>query len=816
MKICKLAIILYLLFLLIPGNFVFASTSDGTVSGYAWSDKIGWINFGATNGNAHITDTVVTGYAWNENTGRILLNPTNSGVLNTKGGQLSGYAWSEGTGWINFGGVIINCDGRFVGHATGDNISDINFNCDNCNIITDWRPSSGCGGSGGGGGGGGGELIHPPPRPPYGVLINNSDKYINNRDVILSLDGGIDAAKMAVSNQPDFYGAVIENYKKTKTWTIENGDGAKTVYVKFYTEYNIASNAVSDTIILDTIPPEIKITSIKDKYAANEEVVIGGTTEPYAEVIVLIGDSYGMFSADEKGEWYITLGKQPEGSYNLEFTPRDLAGNIGKAITASFFVEKSSKPPEPEKKTLIPPFGPILRKLEQAINPLIPDFLKIVEKPLPKPVVMIPKIAQLAFKIRWRLLPEKPIAKFVLAPLPQDIKLLAQKFPRVQKTFTEVGVNKVTDVQKIQNASLSLPGLTETIGLAPVNITAGKLALVKGIPVAQLSAVAKSKIPSNVVFSKAGGGFIDFNVALSINNKGLTEQRIKTVANSLLQLVVKPEGAVKRVRGYIIFKSKKPTSQPSFEVLMNDLAFSSIFSNPDVLMPAALSAVVPVEGAKFEKYEMSDIAPAGATSDINAASVEQRLVLDEFDYVDSGSGVYTATVQAPVVDGEYEIITIVEYEDTNLQSKEIKLITVVDPEGYIYEKNGVKETRILGAIVSIYWLNPDTKQYELWPAKNYQQENPQTTDIRGTYSFLVPDGYYYLKVDAPGYLGYDGKPFQVTEGSGIHINIELKTKFWFLSIVDWKTSLLIIVILLLLYNFYRDKRRERQAAGVKI
>ena len=108
-------------------------------------------------------------------------------------------------------------------------------------------------------------------------------------------------------------------------------------------------------------------------------------------------------------------------------------------------------------------------------------------------------------------------------------------------------------------------------------------------------------------------------------------------------------------------------------------------------------------------------------------------------------------------------------------------------------------------------MNSDTKQYELWPAKNFQQENPQITNVSGTYSFLVPEGYYYLKVDAPGYLSYEGAPFQVKEGSGVHTNVQLKTKYWFLNIVDWKTVLLIIVIFLLLYNFYQDKMRVKIA-----
>jgi len=148
-------------------------------------------------------------------------------------------------------------------------------------------------------------------------------------------------------------------------------------------------------------------------------------------------------------------------------------------------------------------------------------------------------------------------------------------------------------------------------------------------------------------------------------------------------------------------------------------------------------------------------------------------------------------------------------EDPELGKKEIRLTTVIDLEGYVYEKDGDRETRIPGAIVSIFWLNPETKQYELWPAKEYQQENPQITDTTGKYSFLVPEGSYYLKVEAPGYLVYDGKPFQVKEGSGVHVNIELKAKYWWLKIIDWKTALLILIIIFFFYNFYRDKIREK-------
>ena len=138
----------------------------------------------------------------------------------------------------------------------------------------------------------------------------------------------------------------------------------------------------------------------------------------------------------------------------------------------------------------------------------------------------------------------------------------------------------------------------------------------------------------------------------------------------------------------------------------------------------------------------------------------------------------------------------------------MRMITVIDPEGYVFEKNNGKETRIPSAIVSLYYLNNVTKKYELWTASDYSQENPQITDIRGTYSFLVPEGSYYTQVEAPGYNPYQGKAFIVSEGSGIHQNIELKSGRGWLSMFDWKTILLIVVLLLLVYNSVRSRLRQ--------
>lgn len=131
------------------GLFVFIGSAFAenidSVNKYAWSDEIGWINFGCTNCGVSVSDSAITGYAWSENYGWINLNPTTSGISNTTGGNLSGYAWGENIGWINFENVSIDTStGQFSGTATGDIVGTINFSCTStgCPVTTDWRLAS--------------------------------------------------------------------------------------------------------------------------------------------------------------------------------------------------------------------------------------------------------------------------------------------------------------------------------------------------------------------------------------------------------------------------------------------------------------------------------------------------------------------------------------------------------------------------------------------------------------------------------------------------------------------------------------------------
>lgn len=139
----KLNLKLILISALVLPTVSFASTTNGTIiEKYAWGENSGWVNLLTTNGNITITDSAITGYAWDARYGWINMNPTNGGVLNNGEGNLSGHAWSMGAGWIDFDNVSINSSGKFTGTAIGDVYGTLTFNCDNCNVTTDWRPAS--------------------------------------------------------------------------------------------------------------------------------------------------------------------------------------------------------------------------------------------------------------------------------------------------------------------------------------------------------------------------------------------------------------------------------------------------------------------------------------------------------------------------------------------------------------------------------------------------------------------------------------------------------------------------------------------------
>jgi len=68
-------------------------------------------------------------------------------------------------------------------------------------------------------------------------------------------------AKMRFSNNNVTY-SDPEQYNATKSWTLASGDGTKKVYVRLADEAGNWSQAFSDEILLDTVPPSVAINGM--------------------------------------------------------------------------------------------------------------------------------------------------------------------------------------------------------------------------------------------------------------------------------------------------------------------------------------------------------------------------------------------------------------------------------------------------------------------------------------------------------------------------------------------------------------------------
>ncbi len=442
-------------------------------------------------------------------------------------------------------------------------------------------------------------------------------------------------------------------------------------------------------------------------------------------------------------------------------------------------------------------------------NQLSEGFSNLVGFFAPKPanVFSLPPIGvavssstPLAFQGKWNLVPT-PMSNFVFASLPSDFLAVAKKFPQVVGALSKVGITRMNGVEQLQVAKISLPGLAESAGL-PV---------AQNVAVADFSRAELKKVPSNIIFARAGENNLDLNVKLSINNQGTAIQTVNTIQGHPLTLAIKPDHPAERVKGYLIFKTSKVADRGK--------ASSSLEASPRTARASSLLASI--------ANAMPDFAVGFVEAmDIKASSVPVSpettpdLVLSSFDYKDSGNGIWTADVASPLVLGQYELRTEVDYVNKKDKPETVSMVVVVDPEGYVYRKlaDG-SEARITGAKVSIFWLPPSPKasarqgnpSYELWPATKFRQDNPQTTDVTGRYAFLVPPGEYYLTATVSGYGDYKSEIFKVEENKGVFMNIEMKAKFSLPALFNLQNILLAgILIVLVYFAVLFTWRRKRQ------
>lgn len=700
-------------------------------------------------------------YAWGDRMGWLNF-ATTGGNIQITDTTLTGYIWSDNAGWINLApagsGVTNNNEGTLSGSAWSESIGYINFGSVVINSSGKFTGSA------------------------SGTVAGTITFDCTNCDVRTdwrpaSTRGGGSSPSPTPSPSPSSGGGgpsaeSLTPPRQPLVVIINNGrlyTSSPLVSLLLFAGQDVTKMAVSNIPDLSDVSQEAFTTNRLWDLCSRGGVSLGGCAEGPYTVYVKYFTQWGQ-----------------------------------SAIVSSTVIYQRSITPVQATETVPPlvaigPTAPssVSQTLRDILNALIPGFLRPKgEPPSPSPTaIFIPQISQLVFGNVWNLLPVEAIHEFVFAPLPQEIAFFEAKFPSFRKTFQDVGIVRQSDVQKLLHVTLLAPSLGEVVGL----VKPGTFSLPNTVPFALLSEEAKQRLPSDALFVQVIGEKLDLNVNVGLTDTGTLEPYINTIVGAPLHLTVKPEGNPSSVRGYLIFDSRTRGNKKRVSELPKTLGLNMYRSMPQGQL-AAVSEIM-YQNAFGGKVD----APTG-----------NRLALLEFEYTDAdGDGIYTADIVAPVVDGTYEVITRVSYVmGDSIVTKELKLIAVIDPEGYIYDTAGGRQTRIPDAQVTLYWKDPSKKEFVSWPAQDFNQVNPQVTDERGTYAFLSPEGSYYLAVDAPGYSSYRGEPFSLIKGSsGVHLNIELQPKWGMLSRVDWKTLLLIIVILLLGYNFYRDRMRMKMVQG---
>ncbi len=99
------------------------------------------------------------------------------------------------------------------------------------------------------------EIPEEDTTPPTGILlINGGAEYTNSREVILTISATDDASEvveMNIANYTHYYG--WEPYLTTKNWTLSDGEGTKTVRIKFKdSSENETKTGISATIIFSS------------------------------------------------------------------------------------------------------------------------------------------------------------------------------------------------------------------------------------------------------------------------------------------------------------------------------------------------------------------------------------------------------------------------------------------------------------------------------------------------------------------------------------------------------------------------------------
>jgi hypothetical protein len=163
------------------------------------------------------------------------------------------------------------------------------------------------------------------------------------------------------------------------------------------------------------------------------------------------------------------------------------------------------------------------------------------------------------------------------------------------------------------------------------------------------------------------------------------------------------------------------------------------------------------------KINLSDV--GGATSiDIIAKEKNDSSNHKEFKLIkntDSGLWSSSLNLEKP---GEYILSFIAIDGAGNKTERNINRVYVV--------KNGTVNGA--NAKITVYYLDKNTSNWNVWDGTSYEQKNPVRVDKNGEYSLFLPAGKYFLKIEDYGFQTQTSEFFILDKPTPINADFNLK------------------------------------------
>ncbi len=181
-----------------------------------------------------------------------------------------------------------------------------------------------------------------------GILIDNDRTYTTNQNRTVELRlSSTGADSMIISQLRDFSDAVWLPFKPNLTFKLNEGDGEKTVFVKFKDAAGNETDVYSDKIIMDLTPPTDCSVTINDGATEttdiNKKVKLTCKADPDTEFMLIsnkpnFGNDQWTIYRPEVTDWVLAGEKDELKTVYVKF--KDKAGNISAVFKASIELKR--------------------------------------------------------------------------------------------------------------------------------------------------------------------------------------------------------------------------------------------------------------------------------------------------------------------------------------------------------------------------------------------------------------------------------------------------------------------------------------------